>query len=70
MPLVNPAYHYFRSPELWSVVDLVAFPPCQASNLTDVEDEDYDESMVSYIKYQRRTRKFMNFLISVRPKVW
>lgn len=58
-----------RSPDLWSVVDLVAFPPSQASNLTDVEDEDYDESMVSYIKYQRRTRKFMNFLISVRPKV-
>ena len=55
-----------RSPSLWSVIDLSTFPPFSPE---PCDDEDYDESVVLYAKYQHRARSFINFLITVRPKV-
>lgn len=59
-------YTLARSPALWHIIDFSTFPPFHPEGM---EDEDYDESVVAYAKYQHRTRNFINFLITVRPKV-
>lgn len=51
-----------KTPSLWSDIDLATFPP--HPNEPDVED---DTNLTVYEAYRRRAKKFINYLVSIRP---
>lgn len=53
-----------KSPQLWGDIDLVTFPP--HPNDADIEN---DTSLVAYEAYRRRTKRFINYLVSIRPMI-
>jgi len=54
-----------RTPSLWSVIDLVVFPPFPAND--DVFTA--DDNMKLYETYRARMKRFVAYLVSIRPVV-
>lgn len=52
-----------KSPSLWSDIDLATFPP----HPSEAGDGDDDTNLTVYEAYRRRTKKFINYLVSIRP---
>lgn len=51
-----------KSPQLWSDIDLVTFPP--HPNEVDLES---DANLAVYEAYRRRAKRFINYLVGIRP---
>ena len=54
-----------KTPSLWSTVDLISFPPPPM----DYTEDETDKSLETYEAYRRRTKKFINYLVGIRPVV-
>lgn len=53
-----------KTPSLWSDIDLSTFPPHPNDGETDDET-----NLTVYEAYRRRAKKFINYLVSIRPMI-
>jgi hypothetical protein len=58
-----------RNPLVWKTVDLLTFPPYPASSATGDDGVATEDSLQAYEAYRTRVKRYMNYLVKVRPAV-